>query len=426
MQLALVALAAMQAAVAAPLQGAAPLTAATAQPQEAALTLEVAIARAFAANPALRAAALEVEAQGGALVQAGMLPNPELEFIKEGTSGPDRTSTMQLTVPIELGGKRGARIAAARAGRTVAAESLAALQTEVRADVSAAFHALAVATERARLAGELAGLAGQAAAAATRRVQAGKVSPVEETRAKVALAGVRIEALQSAREFESAKARLAALWAGSARDIGAVRDAALSVSMAAPPLATLLSRTDAAPAIRRQHAEVGQRDAAASVELSRRMPNIGVIVGTQRDYRDRDRQAVVGLSVPLPLFDRNQGGVLESLRRVDKAKEELRGQIARVRADVTEAHAQWSTALAEATLIEEQILPGAASTYAAAGKGFEAGKFSFLEVLDAQRTLFQARIQYLNASAQAWRACADIERLIGPLPVGAEATTEKQ
>lgn len=402
-------------AMAAPLQDAP-----AASPHGAAMTLDDALGRSLAANPALRAAALDVEAQGGALTQAGMLPNPELEFVKEGTSGPDRTSTLQLTVPLELGGKRGARIDAARAGRAVAAEALAAARTELLADVSGAFHELAFATERARLADELTVLAMQAAAAATRRVQAGKVSPVEETRANVALASVRIDAMQAARELDSAKARLAAFWAGSAHDIGAIPPSDCALPPAAPPLTALLGETERAPSVKRQHAEVSLRDAAARVERSKRIPNVGVIVGTQRDYRDRDRQAVVGLSIPLPLVDRNQGAVLETLRRADKAREELRGEAARVRTEVSQAHARLSAALTEITLISQQILPGAASAYAAAGKGFDAGKFSFLEVLDAQRTLFQARIQHLNARAEACRARTDIERLIGGVPFAME------
>lgn len=427
MRLACAALALTQAAHAAPFQDAASKPPPTAGAHSAVLTLGTALARALAANSTYRAAALEVEAQEGAAAQARLLPNPELEFVKEGTRGLDRTTTVQLTVPVELGGKRVARIQAARAGQTVATEALAALRAALLADVTEAFYAVAIAAERARLSQDLTQLAERAADAAGRRVQAGKVSPVEETRAKVALAGVRIEAVQANRELESSKARLAGFWAGSAADIGAVQSP--GAPGPAPALAELIAQTDSAPSVRRQNAEVGLRDAAALVERSKRMPTIGVVVGTQRDYRDRDRQAVVGLSVPLPLFDRNQGAVLESLRRVDKAKEELRGEVTRVRTQVTEAHARLTAALAEIVLINEQILPGAASAYEAAGKGFEAGKFSFLEVLDAQRTLFQSRIQYLNASAEAWRARTDIERLIGvqpgPLP-GSAATTEKQ
>jgi cobalt-zinc-cadmium efflux system outer membrane protein len=67
-------------------------------------------------------------------------------------------------------------------------------------------------------------------------------------------------------------------------------------------------------------------------------------------------------------------------------------------------------------ILREEILPGAQSAYEAAGKGFEAGKFSFLDVLDAQRTLFQAKTQYVRALGDSHRAAADIERIVGETP----------
>jgi cobalt-zinc-cadmium efflux system outer membrane protein len=64
-------------------------------------------------------------------------------------------------------------------------------------------------------------------------------------------------------------------------------------------------------------------------------------------------------------------------------------------------------------MIRTEILPGAQSAYDAAVKGFEFGKFGFLDVLDAQRTFFLARSQYLNALLRGHQAMAEIERLVG-------------
>jgi cobalt-zinc-cadmium efflux system outer membrane protein len=68
----------------------------------------------------------------------------------------------------------------------------------------------------------------------------------------------------------------------------------------------------------------------------------------------------------------------------------------------------------EADLLRADVLPGAQSAYEAATIGFENGKFSFLEVLDAQRTLFAAKAQYLNALANFHRALSELEGLLGP------------
>jgi cobalt-zinc-cadmium efflux system outer membrane protein len=67
----------------------------------------------------------------------------------------------------------------------------------------------------------------------------------------------------------------------------------------------------------------------------------------------------------------------------------------------------------EASALQKEILPGAQSAYDAAATGFEFGKFSFLDVLDAQRTLLQAKSQYLGALSEAHRAAAEIDRILG-------------
>ncbi|WP_137173376.1 TolC family protein [Massilia sp. HP4] len=376
------------------------------------LTLEAAIDLALRANPTLRAAGSEVAAQSGALTQAGALPNPELEFLREGEQGDNRTTTATLTIPIELGGKRAARVDAARQEQRLAAIALEAARDRLRADTAAAFHEVLAAHERERMAQELVGLAGRALAAAGKRVEAGTLSPVEQTRARVAQGSARIEALQAARDLEAARIRLAALWAGDARALEIVAPQA-AVLPPAPSLDKLLARLDSSPAMRHARLQVDHRQALARVEQSRRVPDVNVIVGTQREGPDARNRAVLGLSVPLPLFNRNDGAVRDALRRVDKARDERDAEGARLRAELAQAHARLTAALAECALISTEILPGAEDAQRAANRGFELGKFGLIDVLDAQRVLAQSKNQYLNAVAESHRAAADIARLLG-------------
>ncbi|MEH6434038.1 TolC family protein [Massilia sp. DD77] len=395
--------------LAATLFAAAPAPAA-AQPASP-LTLAGAIERALQANPGLRAAASELAAHEGALAQAGSLPNPELELLREGERRESRTTTAQLSIPFELGGKRAARVDAARQERTLAALALADLRVQLRADTTAAFYALAAALERHRMAQELAALAARAVDIGARGVEVGKVSPVDATRARVAHAGARIEVIQAARDLEQARVQLAALWGGDAAGLR-IAPPAGELPVAAP-LPQLGARLDAAPSMQRARAQVGHREALARVEQSRRIPDLTLIVGTRREGLEDRNQAVVGISVPIPLFNRNGGAVLDALRRVDKARDEQDAERVRLHAELARAQARLNASLDEAALIAAEILPGAESAYRAASRGFELGKFGFLEVLDAQRTLFQSKNQYLNAAAESHRAAADIARLAG-------------
>ena len=117
--------------------------------------------------------------------------------------------------------------------------------------------------------------------------------------------------------------------------------------------------------------------------------------------------------MPLPIFDSNRGNVREALQREDKARDEAAALAMRLRAEALSARQRLDAARVEAETMVREVLPGAQSAFDATLRGFELGKFSFLEALDAQRTLFQARAQYLKALGDAHRAAAEIDRLIG-------------
>lgn len=394
------------------------LSGAPARALDAPLTLPAAIELALQRNPGLRAAAHEAAAQEGAVAQAGALPNPELELLREGRERNNRTTTAQLGIPFELGGKRAARVDAARRERALALAGIEALRAQVRADTIAAFYDVVAAGEAQRLAQELAALAGRATAAAGRRADTGKASPLEATRARVAQSSLQIEAIGAARELAAARTRLAALWGGDATLLAIAAPQTIDAPPVMP-LAQLAARLDQAPDLRRARAGVAHRSALVRVEQSRRMPDVTLVVGAQRETSaerpGEERRAVLGVSVPLPLFDRNGGAVLASLRRVDQAREELEAERVRLQAELAQAYGRLLASAEEAALIRKEIVPGAEQAHGAANRGYELGKFGLLDVLDAQRTLVQSRHQYLKAVADGYRALADIERLVGPL-----------
>ena len=376
------------------------------------LSLRQAIDLALSHNPDLAAAALEVGANEGIRQQAGAYPNPELSYLQEDTQRATRTVTLQLNQPIELGGKRGARVAAAERGYAIATEDLAARRLAVRAAVTASYFDALAAQERVRVADEALELAGRATRAAALRVKAGKVAPIEETKARVAEAGVQVDANQARSELRGAQARLAALL-GQGQPRALVLDGRLDALPTAPTLEDMQRQVENAPALRRARLEIERRMALTELEKARRIPDLTLSLGAKREEALGRNQAVIGVSIPLPLFDRNQGNLLEALKREDKAREELKSAQFQVFADAVQARERLESARMQAESLALQVLPGAQSAYEAAVKGFELGKFSFLEALDAQRTLLEARVQALRAMAEAHRARAELDRILG-------------
>jgi cobalt-zinc-cadmium efflux system outer membrane protein len=121
--------------------------------------------------------------------------------------------------------------------------------------------------------------------------------------------------------------------------------------------------------------------------------------------------------MPIPLFNRNRGAVLAAERRADKARAELEATRQRVRVEALLAHARMQASLLQERMVREDVLPGARYAAEAAMKGFEAGKFNYVEVLDAQRTWVQAQGQHLRAVSDFYRARAELAKLVGNLDI---------
>lgn len=387
------------------------------------LSLAKAIELALEGNPEVAAAKRQWEATEGQVLQGRSRPNPELAYSLEDTRSKTRTQSWQLNLPVELGGKRAARTKAAEKTREQAQAQLSELQATVRANVAAAYFDVLTAQERLVLARDSAALAKSSTDTVSKRVAAGKVSPVEESKARVAEAGVRVELAQAASEQRNALSRLFALLGRIDAPYTVLEGKAENLP-SVPSLADLQPLISSAPGVVLARIEVDRRKALTALEQSKRVPDVTVSVGMQRSNETQRNVLLFGVSVPLPVFDRNQGNLLEALKLEDKARDELQAASVRLHSEVAQAQERLSTITAEVQSLQQDVLPGAKSAYDAATIGFENGKFNFLEVLDAQRTYFTAKSQYLKALGEAHRAAADIDRLLGASMVSGLIATQ--
>lgn len=378
------------------------------------LTLESALQNAFAGNPDLAAAQWEIDIAQGGRQQAGLIPNPVASWDAEDTRRSTRTTTVKLSQTLELGGKRGARIEVASRAQDAAAQELEQRRNLLRAEVIDGFYGALWAQERLELAQRSMALAERGLVIANGRVTAGKASPVEATRAQVEVSQIRLERSRAEIGVSDAYRRLAAI-TGSAT-IGFERVEAGAVNTPALPSATqLLARLESTVELRLAQLQIQQRDAGLGLEKAQRIPDLDISIGSQYDASVRERVNLVGVSMPIPLFNRNQGNVLAASRRADQARDLRNATELRLRTETRQALDLWATANSEVRAFNQVILPAAQSAVDSATRGFEMGKFNFLDVLDAQRTLIAARTQYLAALAQATDAWVRIERIYGDL-----------
>jgi cobalt-zinc-cadmium efflux system outer membrane protein len=243
-------------------------------------------------------------------------------------------------------------------------------------------------------------------------VRAGATSPVEASRAAVAAEQVGIERERTSRALEASRAALAAAW--GARVATFERVIGDLDSVAPPPDYASLSRALADdPDVARWATEVAAREAALASERAQRVPDLTFELGP-RFYGEGSRAAMVaGFSVPLPLWDRRRGGVLQAEYRLKRAAAERAAAEVAAEAQLRSAYEALAAAQAEVVALRERALPAAQSAYSGALEGYRTGRFRYLEVLDAQRTLFELRGSQIDALAAYHTAAADLERLTG-------------
>jgi len=390
--------------------------------QAAALTLSQALERAFARNPELVISELEIKAASARVAQAGVKPNPEIAAEAENVSLPGSggllrytESTLQVNQRLELGGKRDLRVRAAKKEVTVASSQLELKKAELILAVSKTFAEVLSGQERLTNHRELSRLARQSHAIVVERVAAGKVSPVEQTRASVVLASAILEEEKRRQALAAAKDRLAALWGGSGLEI---QEAQGRFEIPAAIKEIMESCLQDNPEMKLAAAATDFRSAALELELANRKPDVTFSAGFRRLNLDNVQALVAGVSIPLPLFDKRQGAIAEARIRLEQSQSEQTATQWRLRSALVQARHEHETALQEATALRETALPAAREAAAAVEEGYRLGKFDFIDVLDAQRTLAELQGRTIEAVASGMRAAIEIDRLArcNPLP----------
>ncbi len=386
------------------------------------ITLQESLALALANNSRLQSFSWEVRAREAQALQSGLWPNPTLTGETEdlSTEGPigdfvDSEQMVQVSQPIELWGRPGKRRDVAEQDRALASWNYETARLDVVTQTTKAFLGLVAAEERVHLAQELVRLSEEVFQTVSRQVETGEVSPVEKDRARVPLSQARIRLRRARADRRAARRTLSGQWGRSDTTSFSTVKGAFGSVRPVPPLDTVQAALDRNPTLARQADEIERAKAVLALEKSNRFPVPSVTIGGQRfgGRTGRDRTALkAGLSLSLPLFDRNQGAVQRARSRIRRAKAERASARVRLDTTLTRAYGMLVSAQNEANTIANETLPAARSAFESVRQGYRRGKFSYLDVLDAQRTLFDVRRQQSQALRSYHQARARVERLI--------------
>jgi cobalt-zinc-cadmium efflux system outer membrane protein len=382
------------------------------------VSLQDCLSLALTGSPKLAASFWEVHAAEARRLQAGLLPNPEAEAELEGFSGDrsgasDAETRVVFSQPVLLGGKRTDRTRVARYERDAAGWEYESMRLRVLTDATIAFFELLSAQRVVELTRETVRIANDVEAATARRVEAGAASPVELTRAQVASSSAEADLEEARNVLLAARVRLASTWGSSnPRFATAVGDLEIDPHRL-PPLPLLRDRLAQNPELKRHSVEVVRQEAALDLEKSKRFPDLTVRFGYQHIGEEEANTLIAGFALPLPIFDRNQGGVAEA--RAHLARSEWNERVSRVQAEGTllRTYAALETAIQQQKTFREKILPGALSAFESVREGYDRGKFNLLELLSSQRTLAETRRRYTSVLVSVHEARARLEGIIG-------------
>ena len=387
------------------------------------------IALALVQSPAMKAAEARRGASLGERRQAGLRPNPELSVEGENFagSGPYRgvrslETTVGVAQRIELGGKRTARVDHADAGVAISDREYEAARLDVIRDVIKAY-AEAVAARRAvGIEADRLRLADEVLRVVRARVEGGKEPLVQVRRAEITRSRATLTIDKARREAEIARRALATLLGQERVEI--VPDNRWFEAIGPAPVAHPVGSGAVAanPDLPRWDAQIARSRAGLEVERAGAVPDVTVGAAARRFENTRDTAVVLKFSVPIPVLNRNQGAIARAGSELVRTEVEAQQGRLAIEASLADAEERLITAWREADTLRRTILPKARQAFGFAREGYQAGKFTFLEVLEAQRTLFDTQAQLNEALKEFQARRAEVDRLIGRAPVAAGAS----
>jgi cobalt-zinc-cadmium efflux system outer membrane protein len=385
---------------------------------DAIISLDEAIEKTLTRNPSLIAFGYQIEAQRGRLIQSKLRPNLELGVQVENAlgsgefAGIDRAeTTLSLGWVLERG-KRQTRVAAAHASVSTFESEADVRRTDAAAATARLFLESLANQEQLVQTQNAVTLAEETVNAVGERVRAGRTPDADLARAEAQLARTQLAHEDVEHELVTSNHQLAAQWGEPQPDFLSVSGDLYEVPVI-EDFRRLLTRIEQNPNLSRFLSQQRLSEAELRLAESEAKPNWRVTAGIRRLEQSDDQALVAGITIPLALRNRNQGGIAEA-----------RANLAGVAADRTATHLQLKTqlfafyqefqhSLHRIKTLREQVLPRVEKALVDTQRAYTAGRYGYFELQLVQREVLSTRMALVDASIDAHKRLTEIERLTG-------------
>lgn len=383
-------------------------------PTASRLTLTALEQMAFGSNPAITQSEARVRALRGKWVQVGLAPNPTVGYTagevgNDGKAGQQGGFAGQTFITAHKLQRNRAVVAAEI---TRAEQELAQVQRRVQTDVRQGFYEALLAQRRVELADQLVRVTSEAVTASQSLLEAEEIPLAGLLQTEVQQQNAIVLSRTAANALSQAWRRLSAVVSSADLPIQPLEGDVTQLPETLDWQQQLARVSNESPEIAAAMADVERARRALDRATVEAIPDISTQVTVQYDASSTDTITGVQIGIPLPLWNRNQGGirqaqaeVTEAVRNVDRVELDLNQRLA-------DAFREYSDAQVTATSYAEELLPRSQRTFDLVQRGFQQGEVGYLDLLAAQQTYSQSNLIYLDALGNLWRSYVRIEGLL--------------
>jgi cobalt-zinc-cadmium efflux system outer membrane protein len=383
------------------------------------ITVNEAVSLALNYNPSLQVFLSEIEVYEARTMQESLLPNPELEFELENFGGTGALSgfkgsetTIAIGQLIELGGKRSKRTKIAAFESDIVLQMYEIKRLNIITQVRSTAIEVLLAQKKVNLQTQLLELSQSFKSNIDTLVSAGRLSNAESARAQVELFNRKLALNRSIRELNNARRKLSGSWGMSEANFIHVKGN-LIFPERIPVSERVLPVLENSPLISKQKAILKKQKVETELANAMSIPDPVLSAGYRRFNESDDQAIIAGISLPIPLFDRNQGGRQEAHVRERQSEKQIVALSNQIQTEVNNRLETIKNLSHEIESTRNVIIPEAQKAYDIIYQNYRLGKYALIDVLDAQRQLFNAESSYLDILAEINLDIIALEGIIG-------------
>lgn len=398
-----------------------PLIGGAAETPAGAITWEKAMAMTMERNPSLTAFGYQLTAQEGRLLQAGLKPNPELAVTVDDALGSGNYKSMDsaestLSISWLLEGKqRRERVNSAKAQTAVLEIERDIGRIDAAADTGRLYISALALQVRQQQAKQAVTFARQTIDVIQKRVNAGNSPAAEAARARVELSRLLLEEEDIQHQLLVNYRQLAAQWGSSQPDFSNVQGNLEELPVIAG-YTQLQERLRQNPRLEYFGTKERLQESQLALAQAQAKPQWRVSAGVKNLAATNDQAIVAGVSVPLGVFDRQQGRVAEARALMELNRAEREAETIRLDTTLFDVHQELLHSLHVVNTYRKDILPALEQTLSETRRAYDMGRYSYLEWQSVQRDYLAARNLLIDASVTAHLNAIEIERLTGVTP----------